>query len=176
MVNQGDFTCYFPIHFRFFNNTSKEMLWLVSLSNQALAGNSKLITGTSGMAAAGPCTDMVLYEAGLHGIVCAVSGASVLWEIATASNKHFERTTPVEARMGCETGLAAVNSRLKRSDVNDIVLNLIQKYEDKISNAPLGKTFQECYDVESVKPTREYMELYKRIKKEFEDIGLNYLY
>jgi hypothetical protein len=176
MVNQGDFTCYFPVHFRYFNNTSREMLWLVSMSYQALASNTKLISGSNGFAVAGPCTDMVLYEAGLHGMVSAVSGAAVLWEIATASNKHFERTTPMEARMACETGLAAVNSKLKRSDVNEIVKKVLPKYENRLDKAPLGKTFPECYDVKTVTPTKEYVELYRRIRKEFEDLGLTYPY
>jgi len=176
MVNQGDFTCYFPVHFRYFNNTSREMLWLTSLSYQALAGNSKLISGSNGFAVAGPCTDMVLYEAGLHGIVSAVSGAAVLWEIASAMNKHLERTTPIEARMACETGLAATNSRLKRSDANEIVKRVLPKYENKFDSPPLGKTFPECYDVKSLKPTEEYMELYRRIRREFEELGLKYIY
>jgi hypothetical protein len=176
MVNQGNYTCYFPIHFRFFNNTSREMLWLVSLNYQALAGNSKLISGSNGFAVAGPCTEMVMNEGGLHGIVSAVSGAAVLWEIATASNKHFERTTPMEARMACETGLAAVNSKLKRSDVNEIVKKVLPKYENKIAKAPLGKQFHECYNIKTLKPSDEYLELYKKTKGEFEDLGLNYLY
>ena len=176
MVNQGDFTCYFPIHFKHFNNTSREMLWLVSLSYQAIANNSKLISGSNGFAAAGPCTNMVLYESGLHGIVSAISGASVLWEIASASNKHFERTTPIEARMACETGIAAVNSNLKRKDVNDIVKKVVPKYENRFDNAPLGKTFCECYDVKSLEVAQEYIRLYIDIRKEFEDMGLNYVY
>ena len=53
---------------------------------------------------------------------------------------------------------------------------MLLNYEDRIDKAPLGKTFPECYDVKSLEPTTEYKELYRRIKKEFEDIGLDYLY
>jgi len=176
LVNQGHFTCYFPVHFRYFNNTSREMLWLVSLSYQALANNTKLISGSNGFAVAGPCTEMVLYESALHGLVSAVSGTAILWEIASASNKHFERTTPMEARMACETGIAAVYSKLKRSDVNEIVKKVLPKYEDKIDKAPLGKTFPECYDVKSLKPSDEYIQLYKKVKRELEDLGVCYPY
>ncbi len=176
MVNQGDFTCYFPVHMRYVNNTSREMLWLVSLTYQALAENSNLISASNGFAVAGPCTDMVLYEASLHGIVSAVSGSAVLWEIASAMNKQFERTTPMEARMACETGLAAINSELKRSDVNEIVKTILPKYENRFNDPPFGKSFPECYDVKTLKPSTEYLELYKKIKKELEELGLHYFY
>jgi methylamine--corrinoid protein Co-methyltransferase len=176
MVNQGNYTCYFPLHIRHLNNTSREMFWLVSLSYQALASNSRLISGSNGFAVAGPCTEMVMYEAGLHGMVSAVSGASVLWEIATAQNKHFERTTPMEARMGCETGLSAVKSKLKRSDVNEIVKEIIPKYEGNFENAPMGKTFEECYDLETLEPSKEYQEIYGKVKAEFRDLGIDYIY
>jgi methylamine--corrinoid protein Co-methyltransferase len=176
MVNQGNFTCYFPIHIRRLNNTSREMLWLVSLSYQALASNSRLISGSNGFAVAGPCTEMVMYEAGLHGMVSAVSGAAVLWEIASAMNKHYERTTPMEARMGCETGLSAVKSKLKRSDVNEIVKKILPMYEEKLDNAPLGKTFEECYDLETLEPSKEYQEIYGKVKAEFMDHGIDYIY
>ncbi|MEM0057162.1 MAG: monomethylamine:corrinoid methyltransferase [Saccharolobus sp.] len=174
MVNQSDFTCYFPVHYKYFNNTSREMLWVVSTTYQALANNTNLISGSNGFAVAGPCTDMVLYEAGLHGMVSAVSGASILWEIASASNKHFERTTPLEARMACETGVAAVLSKLKRSDVNEIVKKILPKYENRIPNAPLGKTFAECYDIKTLTLSKECSELYKSIKREFEEFGIKY--
>jgi methylamine--corrinoid protein Co-methyltransferase len=82
----------------------------------------------------------------------------------------------MEARMACETGLAAVNSKLKRSDVNDIVKKVVREYEDRFDKAPLGKSFPECYNIKSVRPSEEYMELYKEKKKEFEDLGLTYLY
>ena len=176
LVNGGFYTCYFPTHIRNFANTSRELLWLISVTYQALSSNTRLITCSNGFAAAGPCTDMVLYEAGLHGAVSAVSGASVLWEIAAASNKHFERTTAMEARMACETGLAAVSTGMRRSDVNELVKKVIPKYESKLFDAPLGKTFPECYDVKSTTPTAEYVELFKKIKAEFRDLGLEYNY
>jgi len=176
MVNQGYFTCYFPIDKIYFSNTMREMLWVVSGTYQAIARNSKFISGSNGFAVAGPCTDMVLYEAAAHGITSAVSGASILWEIATASNKHKERTTPMEARFACETGLSVVESGMKRETANEIVKELLKKYEHRIKDAPLGKTFRECYDVERKKPTQEYLDLYRKIKNELRDMGVEYRY
>ena len=176
MVNQGYFTCYFPTDIRNFGNTTREMLWLVSSCYQALARNTRLVSGSNGFAIAGPCTEMVMYEAAAHGITSAVSGASVLWEMSTASNKHKERTTPMEARMACESGIAATQMRMKRETANELVKDILKKYEDLIPKAPLGKTFRECYDVARKKPTQEYLDLYNKIKKELGDLGLKYSY
>jgi methylamine--corrinoid protein Co-methyltransferase len=114
---------------------------------------------------------MVLYEAAAHGLASTVSGAN-LWEIATAENKHKNRATPVEARFGCEVGYGAANEKITRTDANELVKGILAKYEDKLGNAPLGKTFQECYDLKTITPTKEYSDLYESVKKELRDMGI----
>ena len=114
---------------------------------------------------------MVLHEAAAHGLVSTVSGAN-LWEIATAENKHKNRATPLEARLACEVGYGSVEERLKREDANELVKRTLAKYEDKLGNAPLGKTFQECHDLKKIVPTKEYTDLYESVKKELGDTGV----
>ncbi len=48
----------------------------------------------------------------------------------------------------------------------------LAKYEDKLGNAPLGKTYQECYDLKKILPTKEYLDLYEGVKKELGDMGV----
>ncbi len=175
MVNQAHWSNYFPIDIRNNSNTSRELLWVVSLTYQAIARNSSFISTSNGFAAAGPCTPMVLYESAVHGLVSVVSGGN-LWEIGVACNKHKNRTTPMEARMACEVGWGAAKEQIKRDDVNELVKEVIIKYENKWYNPPLGKTFQECYDVKKVKPSKEYTELYNKIKSELMDLGFPFLY
>jgi methylamine--corrinoid protein Co-methyltransferase len=114
---------------------------------------------------------MVLYEAVAHGLVSTVSGAN-LWEIATAQNKHKHRATPLEARLACEVGYGSVYEKIKREDANELVKGILAKYEDKLGKAPLGKMFQECYDLKTITPTKEYTDLYESIKKELGDMGV----
>jgi len=52
----------------------------------------------------------------------------------------------------------------------------LSKYEDKIKAPPLGKKYQECYNVETGKPSEEYLRLYSKIKRELEDLGLEFKY
>lgn len=174
MVNQAHYSNYFPIHFRYSFNTSRELLWLISVTYQALARKTPFLSLSNGFTAAGPCTPMVLYEAATHGLVSVVSSAN-LWEIAVARNKYKNRATPMEARMACEIGTGLAKSGIKRSEANDMVKKILPKYETKLTEAPIGKTFPECYDVKRVTPRKDYVELYNKVKRELMDIGVPFL-
>jgi len=175
MVNQAHYLNYFPFHIKYMHNTTGDLLWGISLVYQALARNSPLISLSNGFAAAGPCTPMVLYEAAAHGLASVVSGAN-LWEIAVARNKYKNRATPMEAKMACEVGCGAAESGIKRSEANELVKRIVSKYENRIVDAPMGKTFQECYDVRRIAPTNEYTELYRSVKTELRDLGVRFAY
>jgi len=175
MVNQGHMDVDFPFDIRYGNNTSRELLWATSVTWQALARNTPFMSMSNGMAAAGPCTEMVLCEAAAHGLVSTVSGAH-LWECFAAGNKHQDRTTPMEARIACEVGHAVAKMGMKREDASEIALEMVKRYEKDIPSAPLGKRFQECYDVAKVKPTAEYSNLYRTVKKELQNLGIQFPY
>ncbi|MDW5555143.1 monomethylamine:corrinoid methyltransferase, partial [Methanosarcina sp.] len=49
---------------------------------------------------------------------------------------------------------------------------LVALYEKNYASAPAGKTFQECYDVKTVTPTDEYMQVYDGARKKLEELGL----
>jgi methylamine--corrinoid protein Co-methyltransferase len=157
------------------HNTTCDLLWGVSLVYQALARNAPLVSLSNGFAAAGPCTRMVLYEAAAHALASVVSGSN-LWEIAVAKNKYKNRATPMEAKMACEVGCGAAESGIKRSEANQLVKKIASKYAKQVPEAPLGKMFQECYDVKRVAPSREYTELYADVKRELSDLGVPFPY
>ena len=49
-------------------------------------------------------------------------------------------------------------------------------HEDEIENAPLGLNFRECYDIKKIKPSQEYLELYKTTREELKDLGIPFSY
>ena len=175
LVNQAHFMNYFPFHLKHTCNTMRELLWVISTTYQALSRNSNLISLSNGFAAAGPCTSMVLKEAATHALTSVVSGAN-LWEMAVAKNKYKNYATPMEAKMAAEVGCGAAKEKISRTDANDLVLTLLKSYEDNITDAPLGKNFRECYDARKVKPSPEYLKLYKESRKELEDLGVPFIY
>lgn len=173
LVFNSEYTVHFPIDIRETCNTSRNMLWLCSVVHQALSRNSKLLHFLSNFPTAGPCTDMVCYELIAGGITCTVSGTN-LSPAATTRNKYPERATGMEGRICAEAGHATALSGMSRKEANILVKKLLDKYEDAIPTAPLGKKLCECYDMQRVIPTAEYLDLYAGIKKEVGALGLDY--
>ncbi|MCL6450892.1 MAG: monomethylamine:corrinoid methyltransferase [Acetobacteraceae bacterium] len=165
----------FPFHLKYGSNTTRELLWVTSVYSQAIARNTRLVQTSNGFANAGPGTDMLLYEAAAHALASTVCGAN-LWEIATARNKCHNRATPLEARLAAEVGHAAARMRLTRRQANEIVLKLLQRYEAGIPDAPPGREFAECYDVAKARPRPEYLDQYRRVKRELGEMGIRFCY
>jgi len=175
MVHQAHYQMNFPFHIHHTSGTSRELLWVSSASHQAVARNSKIISVSNGFLNAGPATEMVLYEAAAHALASTVSGAN-LWEAAPARNKHKNRATPMEARMAAEVGHACSFMNLSREEANALLLKILARYEDRITDAPLGSEFQECYDVRTSLPSPQYSDLYMRVKEELAALGLEFPY
>jgi methylamine--corrinoid protein Co-methyltransferase len=173
MVFNSEYTVNFPIDLRQTCNTTRAMLWLVSTAHQALARNTHLLHFANTFIAAGPCTEMACYELVAHGVTAAVSGAN-LSPAAVARNKYPERCTGMEGRICAEAAHAAAISGVTRKEANTLVKKALAKYEKQIDDAPIGKKFSECYDMEKVEPTAEYLDLYARVKKEVRSWGLDY--
>ena len=165
--------CTFPLHIHKGCNTTREMLWLISMAAQALSRNTRLPTSHSPFTAAGPCTEMVIYEVVANALAASVSGANLLLA-AIARNRHPERATGMEARIGAEAGHLGARQKISREQADDIVKQILAQYEDQIDDAPLGKRFTECYDLETLQPTREYCDLYEKCKAILTGFGMDY--
>ena len=51
---------------------------------------------------------------------------------------------------------------MTRKDANTLVKKILPKYEDKIKEAPKGQKISQCYDLKTVTPTAEYLEIRNR--------------
>jgi len=173
IVHQCQYQQNFPFHLKHGSNTTRELLWVVSVYSQAIARNTHLVQDSNGFANAGPGTDMLYYESAAHSIASTVSGAN-LWEMAPCQNKHHNRGTPLEARFCAEIGHAVARQKMSREEANEIVNKLLAKYEDQVADPPLGKTYQEVYDVLRSEPHQEYLDQYYRIKEELAQMGIKF--
>ncbi len=163
----------FPLHLMQGCNSTRDLLWLISITGQAIARNTHLLIGVSPFTAAGPCTEMVVYELTAIVLAAVVSGLH-LNPAAIARNKHPERSSGMEARISAEAGHIAARQGITRAEANEIVKKILGEYESRISDAPLGKRFDECYDLETVRPTREYLDIYSKCKEKLSRFGVNY--
>ena len=78
----------------------------------------------------------------------------------------------MQPRFASEVAHAAAG--MTRADANGIVKKLLAKYEDKLTEAPKGVKFQDCYDLGSIEPHQEYVDMYNKIKEELTGYGLNF--
>ncbi len=160
--------------------SSRAPMWSGNLASAAIADKTDLVNlgNVPYVAFAGPCTDMILYEIAALSIGCTVTGGhpAGLGPLSGTGLGRLDCTTGMESRFMGEVARAA--TKLKLEDANEIVKKLNAKYQDNIDNdkIPLGKTFQECYDTATLTPSKEYVEIYSKVKKELEDLGLEFEY
>jgi methylamine--corrinoid protein Co-methyltransferase len=163
----------FPLHLMQGCNSTRDLLWLISVTGQALARNTHLLIGVSPFTAAGPCTEMVVQEIAATVLAATVSGLH-LNLVAVARNKLPERSSGMEARIGAETAHLIAGQGISRKRANEIVKKILGEYESNIPEAPQGKRFDECYDLKTVRPTQEYLDVYDRVKEQLTKFGLDY--
>ncbi len=160
-----------PLHLKYSCSTAPETIWVASMVCQALSRNTHLLTASEAITAAGPCTEMCFYEVAASSIMGSVSGCHIN-NASAAKSQYPDRNTGMETKMGCEVGHAATG--MKRTDANELVTQIVSKYEQNLKNPPLGLTFQECYDLKTVRPTEEHVNIFTRVKKELGDLGLEF--
>jgi methylamine--corrinoid protein Co-methyltransferase len=163
-----------PINWRSIN-TNRECIWIASMHNLALRTVGVNLPTLVYIAPwSGPCTKMITYEIPALVIACTASGTSGIISAASRSGKAKDYFTGMEARIAAETARAAAGINIETA--NEIVDALLKKYEvaHKEGKVPIGKAFQECYDVKTLTPCEEYLELWAKTKKELEDLGLTF--
>lgn len=61
---------------------------------------------------------------------------------------------------------------LSRGDANELVMKLLDKYEADIPTQPIGQTFEEVYDLKTVRLTPEWQGIYDEVREELIGMGL----
>lgn len=155
---------------------ARKPLWANSLAVAALARHTNLVcfTNAAYQCYAGPCTEMYLQEIAATNIAFVPCGAHPVHGGGRSGTKTDYYGGPLDTRFMRDVSYAA--TKLKREKANEIVKAILAKYEDRIiaKNPPIGKKFQECNDLKTLKPTKEYLELYEKVKKELEGLGLEF--
>ena len=165
----GNFHLDGPIHIRWNVTTAKETLQVAAHAAAAIDANTDLLLANQYYPAAGPCTDMCFLETATQAIVDTVSGRELLSGSAAAKGVVQDKTTGMEARIMGEAARTAAG--MKVSEINEIVPKLIAIYEKGFVNPLPGKTFRECYDVKTVRPTAEHLAVYDTAIKTLKDNG-----
>jgi methylamine--corrinoid protein Co-methyltransferase len=88
----------------------------------------------------------------------------------SAGGKLTDYVTPLECRFLAEVAHAA--SAFAPVEANEIVKQLLPRYEDTIKTPDLGQSFQQLYDLDTLTPIPEWEATYQKVKQEVIDIGI----
>jgi len=173
----GDWHLDGPTHVRWGITTARETLLIAAYVNRAIERHHHLLTGNQYYTAAGPCTEMCLLEAAGQAITDTASGREIMSGCASAKGTRLDYTTPIEARMMAYAARAVAGLDVEK--VNYLLDKLVTHYEGtgekrNFNFAPLGKTFQECYDVVTLEPTDEHLQVLGQAMKTMEKIGFEF--
>lgn len=174
LVLRGSIQHPFPIHFNLRTTTSRDTLWVRSVSNQAISRNSWLPVANLGYVGAGPATKMALYETAAWITASVVSGGSIEAE-GIAKNAHIDFTSPVEPYFAAEIAHAVTG--MDRQEANQLVKALLEEYEQHLDDPPLGVRVQDCIDLESGEISSDFRKIYRSTRQEMIDkFGLDFKY
>ena len=166
---------YFPFHINYTCNTMPEMLWLISVSAQAVSKNSNILVLPFAMGQAGPCTEMCFNEFAAFSLVSTVSGASSIGLGAQSRNKHDELWTGYAPLFGARVAKVASQTGITLDEANEMVKKITAKYNRfHAEGAPMGKKFSECYDLFTLEPTEEHQKIYTRCRDELKVMGMDF--
>lgn len=139
---------------------------------RAVDRNTHLLLGNQYYTSAGPCTEMCLLEAAAQAVTDTASGREIMSGCASAKGVALDYTTAIEARMMAYAAGAVAGVETEK--VNVMLDKLVGLYEKNFRDAPKGKTFQECYDVKTLTPTDEHLEVLDKAMKSMEGLGFEF--
>jgi methylamine--corrinoid protein Co-methyltransferase len=113
---------------------------------------------------------MLLYESAVGMMNLTVSGVSSCTGTRTAGGKYTDYVTPLEIKFAGE--VFKKTAGMSREEANEVANRLIPLYEDQLGHPPSGKSFRECYDVETLEPTDEWRRIYEEVKDEVIQAGI----
>ena len=160
-----------PIHIRWGTTTTRETLQIAAHSAAAIDLNTDLLLGNQYYTLAGPCTEMCLLETAAQAITDTASGTELISGAASCKGAVKDRTTGMEARMMGEAAISAAGMDIQ--EANAVLDNLVSLYERNFSRPPVGKRFQDCYDITSVTPSKEYLKVYEKAISTLNKCGLD---
>ncbi|MCX6026843.1 MAG: monomethylamine:corrinoid methyltransferase [Chloroflexi bacterium] len=163
-VNNG------PTHAMLSCDTHPAMIPGIAVALQGMNRNTRLLTTAFARTAGGPGTTSVLYETAALAIAAVSSGIALMEGVQSAVGTHQEHCSGLEARFTAQVTHAA--EKLTRKQADPIVGQLAAKYADGLKSQPIGKPFEEVYDVATLKPLPGWQGTYERVCDELAEMGL----
>jgi methylamine--corrinoid protein Co-methyltransferase len=154
--------------------STRECMRATAAVNMVVERHIHLPIGNHLEANAGACTEMVFYELAAQVLAYESSGCEFFWGAASSKGLVPNSVTGMETRIMGETAHAVAG--LGRGQANELINKILAKYESRLADPPRGKLFVECYDVATIKPTPEHLQVFGKAKEELNKLGINFKY
>lgn len=173
LVCLADYHLLHPIHIRHVATSTRAVMWVQSVVEQAFARNAPAIIVSDIYPKSGALTRELLYEVAANAIVITVSGGHL--EGVGAADGAVPNGSGLEARLMGEVGHAVVRQGLDLEQANSIVLKLVEKYEHvfMLPEGNPGVRFDKAYNINTLQPIPEWQRMYEEIKEDLRTLGLS---
>lgn len=169
MVYKCDYYLTLPLHINHRCSTTRDVIWAMALSVQAIARNTTMPTIALAYAAGGPMTDMFYKESAAFIAAAVASGASIQTP-HPARAVMADYVTPLDMKTTVDMILACTG--MTRKEAGEVLSRLLPMYEDALPDAPVGMSYSECYDLSTATVRNECIELVAGIKKDLRNSGV----
>ncbi|NOZ48735.1 MAG: monomethylamine:corrinoid methyltransferase [Chloroflexi bacterium] len=168
-----DYHMFSLTHLNYVNNTDPMGIWTQAMVGQALSRNTPIILLNDIYVLSGPGTTELLYECAAGAMVGTVCGFN-MQGAGTTGGFNRDHTTGLEARFIAETSRASLG--FSREEASELIPEIMKGYIHTLSNPNRGRPFPEVYDVETVQPTAEWLDMTYSVKEELSKLGINFQY
>ncbi|NPE27981.1 monomethylamine:corrinoid methyltransferase [Methanococcoides sp. SA1] len=148
--------------------SSHATLWASFIASMAITRNSRYIHGTDISNSAGPCSEMMMYETATQTIGNVVCGSDILAGPISNGAHVLDHSTGLDSLFMAEIAKLAAN--LSIADANYLCKEIYTKYKDKMHKPDHGKSFEECYNLNTIEPTSEFLQMYDNVMSEIYEI------
>lgn len=173
VLYDADYHMFSLTHIGYVNNTDPMGIWTQAMVGQALARNTPIICLNDIYVLSGPGTKELLYEVAAGAIVGTVSGFNMQGAGTTGGFKT-DHTTGLEARMIAEVSRQA--TQWTRAQASAVIPEIMKRYIGTLKEPNRGYAFPDVYNVDTLEPKVEWLDLYYQVKEDLASLGLNFTY
>jgi len=168
----ADYHLLHPIHIRHVATSTRGVMWVQSMVEQAFARNAPCVIVSDIYPKSGALTRELLYEVAANALAITCSGGHL--EGVGSADGAAPNGTGLEVRWMAEVGRATAHMQLTPTEANQIILKLLEKYEhvfQKPGGNP-GVRFDQAYNITTLRPLPEWEQMYQEVKTEVRQMGL----
>lgn len=175
LICLADYHLLHPIHIRHVATSTRAVMWVQGIVEQAFARNAPCIIVSDIYPKSGAMTRELLYEVAANAIAITVSGGHL--EGVGSNDGATPNGSGLEARLMGEIGHAVTRQHMGLEEANRLILQLLPKYEYVFSQpgGNPGLCFDQVYDLKSLQPVAAWSAMYEEVKDDLRRMGLEAL-